>query len=658
MLSFIYSQIIFYISVILVLFLPGYFLLLAVFGKSRAINSLERFVISFGLSLVSVDFILFLYSKINISINRLSVILGILLFVTICYGICKFRSGLAATATAGETELFSFSRNQFILILLLLFLTVFIKTAYLSGTIAPTATDLGHHMYWAKLISETGKLTDYEGMPDFIIGEHTIFALINILTGQSFFSGWPIVILNLINILGILTVFILVLRIFKNKTAAILTLLFLGVLFAISSPQSKFVSSGVIGNIFGNLLMPLAFYFYYRTFEFVSVIAIPPRREKQSFDNYEIAASSRQSGTPRNDRIFLSLGFFVTFGLFYTHHLTAFIFLFIFLLLIPLFLLVNYRNVEDILKKSVKTIFSPPVIITFMIGLVFFFFIFVPSYLNPQAIDTAVGSPVKSTRVGLNLVNLKQTAGEPRLALGLIGLLLLAISRQRRDFGYALIASWTVMIFIMSVAPNLLFIDLPSSRIGNYLSYPLAILGAFGFYHIFNPQFIFEKTGRVQNFSAPLLFKGAFILILAFAVTSGLSDSAQAFKQKNSAKELAQTLAVSQYVAENSQASDMVLKDHNYITGDTWMKLFFMRGYKYPLSRSYFRRYEDSVAKREDCTLVMISNPGSEQAKQCFSDTGTDFLIINPRYDSAQFLRLPNFDQVYMSNDVATYYRK
>jgi len=45
-------------------------------------------------------------------------------------------------------------------------------------------------------------------------------------------------------------------------------LLFLGVLFAVTAPQAKYVSGGVMGNIFGNFFMPLAFYFYYRGFQF------------------------------------------------------------------------------------------------------------------------------------------------------------------------------------------------------------------------------------------------------------------------------------------------------------------------------------------------------------------------------------------------------
>jgi hypothetical protein len=651
MFQIIQNQILFFLAVAFLMFIPGYFLLLAVFKKNNVISILERFILSFGLSIVSIDFILFAYSKLNISITRSSIILGVFIFSIVCLIIFNFGHGVSnwtlRVQNKPDDKLFNFSKNQFILILLLLFLTAFIKTAYLSGTLAPTQTDLGHHLYWSKIIADTHQLTDYEGMPDFIIGEHTMFASIYLLTGQSFLTSWPVVILYLINILGILTVFILTLRIFRNKIVAILTLLFLGILFAVAAPQAKYVSGGVMGNIFGNMFMPLAFYFYYRSFEFIN----------------GSSTSIMEVELPRA-KTFLSLAVFTTFGLFYTHHLTSFIFLFIFLLLIPLFLIVNYKDIEIVLKKSAKIIFSPQVLGIFILGLIFFFFVFTPTYVNTKAVDTAVGTATKSTRVGLTIVNLKQTVGEPRLALGFLGFLLLALGFRRKNFGYALLASWTAMIFIMSSFPNLLFIDLPSSRIGNYLSYPLAILSAFAFYTVFRPESCETFWGKKlceksQGLVMDKMLKGAFLVLLTFVLVTGLNDSTQAFKKQTALTQTNETFSASQYLAKNTTAKDIILKDHNYITADSWMKLFFMRGYKYPQSRGLFSRYEATGNRSSDtCTLDMISNPAGEKAQKCFSETNTDFLVVNPQYDSPQFQRLADFNQVYMSNDVAVYYRK
>ncbi|HPN96651.1 MAG TPA: DUF1616 domain-containing protein [Candidatus Moranbacteria bacterium] len=681
MLNSIQNQILFFLSLVFLTFLPGWCLLLAVFKKSNALSLMEKFIASFGLSIISVDFIFFAYSGLDIAITRTSIILGVLAFSAVClsiyYFICHSREGgnpdwIPDPMPTGRQEagddnfLFNFSKNQTILIFLLLFLTIFIKTAYLSTAIAPTATDLGHHLYWAKTIAETHNLTNYEGMPDFIIGEHTIIASINILTGLSFFTGWPVILLFLINILSILIVFILTLRIFKNKTIAILTLLFLGVLFAISSPQTKYVSGGVMGNIFGNFLMPLAFYFYYRSFEFLNSKSQYPLLLSQG-EGGSISQSERETdeGMAENySKSFLSLAVFSTFGLFYTHHLTSFIFLFIFALTIPLFLIINYKEIETVLKKSAKIVFSPSVLGIFILGLIFFFFVFTPTYVNPQAVDTAVGTATKSTRVGLTLANLEQTVGEPRIALGFLGFLVLILSFKRKNLGFSLLVSWTFMLIIMSSFPNLLLIDLPSSRIGNYLSYPLAILSAYAFYSFFRPDSCPTLTGKIlsqnpKKLMAKKLLMGTFVLTLAFIFTTGLLDSVQAFKKQEGFKELNQTYNASSYLSKNTTEKDIILKDHNYITGDAWMKLFFMRGYKYPQSRGFFSRYEEQGSRSSDlCTLVMISNPNSDEAQKCFSETKTDFLVVNPKYDSPQFQRLVGFDQIYMSDDIAVYYRK
>jgi len=290
-----------------VLFVPGYFLLLAIFGRSKVLSSSERFILSFGLSIVSADFIFFIYPRISLPINRLSAIIGILLFSVITLIIYKIRKFPSSEKINNDENLFHFSKIQLGSVLLLIFLMFFIKTAFLTQTVLPTSTDMGHHMYWAKWITENQILPNYGGLPDFIIGEHVIFAVISLISGLNFFSAFPVLTLYLINIFSLLTVFILVLRIFKERRVAILILFFLGTLFAISSPQAKFVSGGVIGNLLGNLLTPMVFYFFFRFSELLF-----NENQKNIF------------------RTFLALALFSVFGLFYTHHLTAFLFLFIF----------------------------------------------------------------------------------------------------------------------------------------------------------------------------------------------------------------------------------------------------------------------------------------------------------------------------------------
>lgn len=314
------------------------------------------------------------------------------------------------------------------------------------------------------------------------------------------------------------------------------------------------------------------------------------------------------------------------------------------------------------MSKTLKIIFSPPVITVFIGGLIFFFFIFTPNYVKTNAVQTTVGAPSKGTREGLTLTDLKGSVGEARLALGFLGLLLLTLFYKRKNFGYAIVSAWTIMLVTMSSFPQLLFINLPSNRIGNYTSYPLAILSAYGLYMIFRPDPTpLKKFSFLKNSSpaVPLKFlKSAFILVAIFVFASGLSDSADAFKTSPDFTPTLETFDASAYLKKNTAESDIILKDHNYLSGDTWAKLFLMRGYRYPLSRSYFKRYEDPTKPREMCTLWMISKPDTQDAKDCFASTGTKYLMVNPQYDSSQFQKLKNFDEIYNAGGVAVYRRK
>lgn len=630
MLDFVQSQFIFFIAIILVLFLPGYALTMVIFGNRKILSSLERFMLSCGLSIVIVDLIAFILYRLHVPITALSSIGSLIAFIIICLIIAKF-SPHRKTEEKNISPNFNFSKNQYILLCLFIFFTVFIKTLYLADTVLPTATDMGHHMYWAKWIAENGILPDYESMPDFIIGEHIIFGVIGLISKLSFFSAFPVIILHGINILSIIAVFILCLRIFKNNNIAIFAIFFLGVLYTVSSPQTKFVSGGVIGNVMGNFFLPLALFLYYRALSFLM-------KEAELYQKHL-----------SESRIFVFFALLATIGLFYTHHLSALVFLLVISSSAILFLLFNFRNLPLITHRFAKIIFSSSVITPLIIGLIFFFFIFTPSYMQKSAVDTALGSPTKSTRTGLTVENLRVSLGEDRLALGVFGLILLLIYLKKNHPGHIIIVAWTGIIIIAATRPHWIFIDIPSNRIGAYLSYPMAILSAYALVKLFqnkNPAYQPRK-----------LTKASFILLLSVAIIGGISDSVWALKDEIKHEELAQTFHASQYTASRASQQDIILKDHNYILADSWMKLFYMKGYKYPQSRGFIRRYEDPAKPREMCTLYMISSPNGKEAIDCFSETKTNIVIVNPKFDSNQFRKLKNFNQIYSSPEIAIFYR-
>lgn len=636
MFSFLFEQIALYITLAIVFFLPGFFLIKSLFSHKN-FSALEKLVLSVAASIVSVDFLIILIGKIKIPITAISVILAIALFCALCYLYAKYFK--KEDGKEKESSVKSFSKKQTIAIISILFLTIFIKTTYLKDAILPTSTDLGHHMYWAKTISLTGQLPVYEkveiqndltlGNPqpiaDFIIGEHLIFSAVNLISGLDFVSYFPVLVLFSIHMSAILAIFIVTKEIFKENVnannIAITSLLLMGPVYALASPQAKFVSGGVIGNTLGNLFIPVII------FLFIKALA-------------------------ENSKKIFALALFIALGMAYTHHLSTFVFIFIIIFFALFFAILNRKTIKKHALQWMKIILSPAPLTILAIGMVFLFFIYTPTYLNKTAIDTAVGAPTKATRIGLTFTQLKYTAGEARMALGIIGMLLLLLSKNRKSYQNSFLFGWSFALMIMSLKPNLLFIDIPSNRVASYIVFPFAITAAYAL--VTFVDLIKAKEKRLLPGS--LLFISLFLLF-TFIFTSGFYDNAQSLNLDSNPKSVLQTYRASEYLSAVSDKTEVVLKDHNYLSADSWIKVFFMRGYNYPFSRAYFKRYEDETKQREQCTNLMISAPSSTAAKACFNGTNTKYLMVNPKFDAVQFQKSGQFWQIYNSDDVSVFFK-
>lgn len=677
MFGFFTQQTIFILSVGAILFLPGFVLLRSVFHR-HTFTSFELFVFSVPASIALVNFLIIGLGKSDISITKTSILLSLTLLVV---GIIFFTSLFKVNKNDSlqkESTPEKFSKKEGWLIILVIALTIFIKTIYLSQAILPTATDLGHHMYWSKTIVETGHLPTYaeqniiekdgaytltapQPIDDFIIGEHLVFAAVALLSGISFISAFPSLVLFLVNVMTVLAVFVFVWRLFSSKqklSPATLALLFVGPLYALASPQAKFVSGGVVGNTFGNLFIPVVLYTYWRALH------------------------------EKNSRM-LTLAFFLTFGLAYIHHLSTLVFLFIAAFSILVFIAFNLTRIGNYLNQWIKTFLSPAPILFALVAVIFFFFVLAPSYADPKSLNTALGAPSKATRAGLTFLELTSSTGESRMGLGLIGLALLAffaLSPLRNhtktsarnsttssslashlfspdSYATAFVFGWGFALLIMSLRPQWVFLDIPSNRISSYAVFPFAILSALAFSQLMERikrQGTRDKKNQKQEtlLIPRTLGISTFILLFAFFIVGGFYDNSQSLPTKPKAEEAVQTFHASQYLADHRQPHDIILKDHNYITADSWMKLFFMDGYSSPLSRGYFQRYTDTVKPREQCTLNMIAIPNTPKGEKCFNDLGVNTLVVDPHVDSVQFKKAPEFSLIYSSNDISVYIRK
>jgi len=100
-----------------------------------------------------------------------------------------------------------------------------------------------------------------------------------------------------------------------------------------------------------------------------------------------------------------------------------------------------------------------------------------------------------------------------------------------------------------------------------------------------------------------------------------------------------------------------MVKDHIYLAADSWMKLFFMRDYNFPVYRANLERYSNGIDRQEKCTLWMISNPATDDARKCFSDLSVRYVMVNEKIDAIQFDQSREFSKIYSNGEVGVYYR-
>lgn len=639
-------------------FLSGWLVLRSVFGRHSPLASFETLLFSFALGVATLDFSMIGLGKAGIPFSASTVLLAFLAAPTILsaarYAYDFGTKHSRKTPDSGIGTAFSPSRNESLAFLVILVLTIFLKSLFLSDAGLPTSTDLGHHMYWAKLVAEQGVLPEYEKreiitldgrsvlsdptpISDFIIGEHLPFSAVAILSEKSFFSAFPVNFLSLVNLLSLLALMAfsvrLAERILTGKTGpspfsvGLAVLFVAGPLFAFSSPESKYVSGGVVGNLFGNLLIPLILLSLFRAL-----------RDKD----------------PR----FLTIGIILSFTLAYTHHLSSLVLAFIFLGVLFSLILLFRREVVPLTKRIGRLFLSPYPLLALLFAGIFFFLIAMPTYIETDAAGTALGAPSKATRTGLTFLQSSDSVGTARIAIGLATLLLaFSLRGIRNSSAFAFVLGWTGTLLLMTMYPHLLLLDIPSNRIGSYLSFPIALLS--GIFLAILPSLLRSMDPKTRTALLPgRLFLFSALLIFVFAVWNGSYDNRSSLPGTGKGQEVTEIFRASSYLAERQESGDLLLKDHNYLPADAWMKLFFMRGYDYPLSRGFFKRYEDETKPREQCTLLMISTPNLPEGKRCYEDLLVNLIAVNPTYDAAQFEKSSSFSRIYAGDLIHIYERE
>jgi hypothetical protein len=636
------------LSLALLLFIPGYLFLITLMRNKNPLGLLGNIVISMALSLTILNFGIIVLDKLGIKLNPANIII----FISTLDALLLILFGIFQKDIPQKTKKVANNKIFWLIFLAIVLLSIFIRIIYLSPKIIPHTTDLGHHMYWVNYIINFQQLPVY-GIPDVIIGEHIIFGALSILTNIGIFTALPLMLLFIINLFSILAIFLLTKElaslVFKKTSSlliALIALLSIGVFYATASPQASYINGGVVGNLMGGLLIPSVLYLFIKAF-----------KEKNS----TLAA----------------LGILLIGNLIYTHHLSAFILAYSLTGFLVIFL-IGFLKIKFLLKKNelkiepfLKTFLNLKTILASAFIGVLIFFVRVPSYLNLSTIDSAVGEPSKATRFGLTLNNIIDSTGPWRFFYSLVGIVFLSflfweIFKKNSKFKkvykaqkspllnllilFSLAFGWFGTIFMMSYKPELLKVDILTTRVVNYLTYPSAVLAAFGVYAVLKP--VFEK--KKAQLTKLILFSLVFIP----AVISGLGDVSNNYSEnKTDFDETIQTFKGAQYLTEKTSPEDKILRDHVYLMADTWIKNFLMRDYEEPISRTFSKKYNDPIRDRETCTRDMILEPDSPVGKECFKETQVKFIILKDNYDTSQFEASNNFSKIF-STDKAVIFQK
>jgi len=613
-------------------FLPGFSILYLILRQKVKISPLEHFVFSVGISLALINFLLLFLNKIGVSLNSSNIFNATFLLIVLPFVISTFFSWHLSALFKKKKDpvlenipdktpsYLQLKKKQFFTAIVLICVSFFITTIFLREDIVPNNTDLGHHMYWVKLIVEEESIPEYS-TSDVIVGEHLPFAALAKITGISILSAFPVILLASINFISFLVLYLLTLRIFKKQFIAWLVFLFSGVFYVALEPFGKFASGGVVGNVLGNLFILLILLALYLAF------------------------------TKKRSEL-LALAVFLSGSLFYIHHLSAFLLFFILMAFGLIYLGINFKNLGKIIKKWSKLIFTPLSLL--VIG--FFIFnvgwVYLPHYISEQAVTSVVKNPLKESHQGVSLASFISSIGEWRVFLGMLGLVFFSIisfkSKKYKKYSFSLLFGWILILCFLSFFPQLFLVDLPSRRVVNYLIPPLSLMA--GYFTV-----IFFKN--LKNKLEPNLF---LIILAAFTLAislNGFSSSFKLFLSENQFEDAVQLYHASQYLEEKTSREDVILKDHANLKADTWIKFFFLRGYDYVLVRTFDYKYEDPTNERETCTRDMIIAPDSAEGKKCYQETGTNYLILRKDIDNFFFEFSDNFSKIYSNDSIVIFKR-
>ena len=628
------------IVLISVIFFPGLILMWTLFPKTLEI--LEQLFLSAVLGIVVATFLGIVFDIFGISLGLMELVLVYTLLAALFVFFLRKR---LARKEAEDTS----SRIPLVF-LSIFFVLLVLKAFYLGGNTIPISTDLGHHMYWSEYIVEYGQLPEYQEqniimapdenekhtisqahpISDVIVGEHVIFAILALLSSTEIISVYPMIFLFFVHSVTLLGVYLLARRLFsfyKHKEAvALFALFFVGILFGIDSPQMRYITGGVVGNTFGNLFIVSLFFVF-----FLALI--------------------------EKSKSFMAWGVLLVFALAYTHHLSTLLFIFSFVGVLAFLITLRWKWFW---REIFPLVVSREVLGVLFLGIVSFFFVWSPAYIENSAAQTVVGEEEqKAEHAGITVSDYLFALGEERIMLAFLGLGLLMVfvvrflwKKKEEEWMLpgVVLFGWLALLFVLVFIPQVLQIDIPTIRTANYTIIPMSLIGGFLFVWMIVQM-------KKQVFFSSVFFASVLFILLVGLNFSGWNDNARYIQggDESGARELHR---VARYLGNHYQdTDDVVMYDHINIDGGSWMKLYFMRDYNYPFYRALLFRYDRVTDKQEYCTRDVFTYPKTDEARKCFEDLSIEALVMNEAKDGKFFRESPDFSRVYSGKEIVIYNR-
>ena len=252
------------ISIIIVLFLPGYFLY-SMFLKKLNLDFFQRLIISPGLSLSFIPLLTYFFTLIGIKLNTILILIIFLIFAAII--LLKY---ILEPKKNNET-FFNFKKFKksfekyellsYLILFAILLISLLVRLIPIKDVLVGPGSDSYHHTLIVQLIIENGGIPHsyepYAQLSSFTyhFGFHSIVAFIYWVSG---FDVAKLVLYTgqILNAFAILPIFIFVDRLFKDRKMALLSSFIVGL---ISVFPAYLINWGRFTSLTGMLILPIAF---------------------------------------------------------------------------------------------------------------------------------------------------------------------------------------------------------------------------------------------------------------------------------------------------------------------------------------------------------------------------------------------------------------